>query len=50
MAWRATHEIAGFFYAGYGALLTPSFGISAAYGDNIQEYNNAVGFFMICTF
>ncbi|KAJ4390959.1 hypothetical protein N0V93_004558 [Gnomoniopsis smithogilvyi] len=36
----------GFFYAGYAALLTPSFGISAAYGDDLQQYNNAVAFFM----
>ncbi|KAG2415896.1 hypothetical protein HFD88_007088 [Aspergillus terreus] len=38
----------GLFYAGYGALLTPAFGIAQAYGgDNTAEYNNAVGFFMI---
>ncbi|KAL4805386.1 GPR1/FUN34/yaaH family-domain-containing protein [Aspergillus unguis] len=38
----------GLFYAGYGALLTPAFGISQAYGGtNTAEYNNAVGFFMI---
>ncbi|OOQ85799.1 acetate transporter [Penicillium brasilianum] len=37
----------GLFYAGYGALLTPSFGIAAAYGDDTAQYNNAVGFFMI---
>lgn len=35
------------FYAGYGALLTPSFGVAAAYGDDVQQYNNALGFFMI---
>ncbi|GLI80041.1 hypothetical protein PoHVEF18_008389 [Penicillium ochrochloron] len=37
----------GLFYAGYGALLTPSFGIAQAYGDDTAQYNNAVGFFMI---
>ncbi|KAJ5059507.1 GPR1/FUN34/yaaH family-domain-containing protein [Bipolaris maydis] len=37
----------GLFYAGYGAILTPSFGIVAAYGDNVKELNNALGFFMI---
>ncbi|CEJ55263.1 hypothetical protein PMG11_01531 [Penicillium brasilianum] len=37
----------GLFYAGYGALLTPSFGIAAAYGDDTAQYNNAVGFFMM---
>ncbi|KAL4867483.1 hypothetical protein BDV12DRAFT_171274 [Aspergillus spectabilis] len=41
----------GLYYAGYGALLTPSFGISQAYsssgGTPGSEYNNAVGFFMI---
>lgn len=38
---------AGLFYAGYGALLTPAFGIAQAYGDDTAQYNNAVGFFMI---
>ncbi|KAL2279225.1 hypothetical protein FJTKL_13599 [Diaporthe vaccinii] len=37
----------GLFYAGYGAMITPSFGVADAYGDDIQQYNNAVGFFMI---
>ncbi|WQF79396.1 Putative acetate transporter GPR1/Ato2/SatP [Colletotrichum destructivum] len=37
----------GLFYAGYGAILTPSFGVAAAYGDDIQQYNNALGLFMI---
>ncbi|KAL1794435.1 hypothetical protein ACET3X_007856 [Alternaria dauci] len=37
----------GLFYAGYGAILTPAFGVEAAYGDNVEEYNNALGFFMI---
>ncbi|KAL4886188.1 GPR1/FUN34/yaaH family-domain-containing protein [Aspergillus karnatakaensis] len=41
----------GLFYAGYAALLTPSFGIASAYADSGgtsgSEYNNAVGFFMI---
>ncbi|EOA88029.1 uncharacterized protein SETTUDRAFT_160542 [Exserohilum turcica Et28A] len=37
----------GLFYAGYGAILTPAFGIVAAYGDNVTELNNALGFFMI---
>ena len=31
----------------YGAILTPAFGVQAAYGDNVKEYNNALGFFMI---
>ncbi|UPX18004.1 uncharacterized protein EKO05_0008328 [Ascochyta rabiei] len=38
----------GLFYAGYGAILTPAFGVVAAYGDNTTELNNALGFFMIC--
>ncbi|KAH7305230.1 GPR1/FUN34/yaaH family-domain-containing protein [Stachybotrys elegans] len=35
------------FYAGYGAILTPSFGIAAAYGDDSAQFNNALGFFVI---
>ncbi|CAG8380446.1 unnamed protein product [Penicillium salamii] len=38
----------GLFYAGYGAILTPAFGVAQAYGgSSTAEYNNAVGFFMI---
>ncbi|KAF7551726.1 hypothetical protein G7046_g7635 [Stylonectria norvegica] len=37
----------GFFYAGYGAILTPSFGITAAYGNDTAQLNNALGFFVI---
>lgn len=40
----------GLFYAGYGAILTPAFGVAAAYGDDIQQYNNALGFFVIRKF
>ncbi|RNJ58002.1 hypothetical protein D7B24_005319 [Verticillium nonalfalfae] len=35
------------FYAGYAAILTPSFGIADAYGDDVAQFNNALGFFMI---
>ncbi|RAL08824.1 uncharacterized protein BO97DRAFT_459727, partial [Aspergillus homomorphus CBS 101889] len=37
----------GLFYAGYGAILTPAFGIEKAYGSDIVQYSNALGFFMI---
>jgi uncharacterized protein len=37
----------GLFYAGYAAILTPSFGITAAYGNDTVQLNNALGFFMI---
>ncbi|KAL6709746.1 hypothetical protein ACN47E_001175 [Coniothyrium glycines] len=37
----------GLFYAGYGAILTPAFGIIEAYGDDVTQLNNALGFFMI---
>ena len=36
----------GLFYAGFGALLTPAFGISQAYGSDTTQYNNAVAFWM----
>ncbi|TDZ59838.1 Acetate transporter protein patA [Colletotrichum trifolii] len=32
----------GLFYAGYGAILTPSFGVAAAYGDDTTQLNNAL--------
>ncbi|PMB69021.1 Ammonia transport outward protein 2 [Beauveria bassiana] len=32
---------------GYGAILTPSFGIRDAYADDVAQYNNALGFFLL---
>lgn len=37
----------GFFYGGFGAILTPIFGVRKSYGDDVAQYNNALGFFMI---
>ena len=38
----------GLFYAGFGFIITPSFGVAAAYGGaDSAEYNNAVGFFVL---
>jgi len=37
----------GFFYGGFGAILTPIFGVSDAYGTDTAEYNNALGFFVL---
>ncbi|KAL0943478.1 uncharacterized protein CTRU02_201365 [Colletotrichum truncatum] len=37
----------GLFFAGYGAILTPSFGVVAAYGDDTKQLDNALGFFLI---
>ncbi|KAF2034776.1 hypothetical protein EK21DRAFT_55766 [Setomelanomma holmii] len=37
----------GLFYAGYGAILTPAFGVIETYGSKTKELNNALGFFMI---
>lgn len=37
----------GFFYAGFGAIVTP-FGIAAAYGEDMTQYNNALGFWVLC--
>jgi succinate-acetate transporter protein len=36
----------GLFYAGYGAIITPSFGVKASYGDDMIGYNNALGFWV----
>lgn len=41
----------GLFYAGFGFIITPSFGVAAAYGGaDSAEYNNAVGFFVLSMF
>ncbi|CAK3791591.1 acetate transporter [Lecanosticta acicola] len=38
----------GLFYAGFGFIITPSFGVAESYGGaNSAEYNNAVGFFVL---
>lgn len=36
----------GLFYGGFGAILTPFFGVKAAYGSDMVSYNNALGFFV----
>lgn len=40
----------GFFYGGFGAIITPLFGVTAAYGTDTVEYNNALGFFVLSTY
>ncbi|KAL8786589.1 MAG: hypothetical protein Q9195_008146 [Heterodermia aff. obscurata] len=40
----------GFFYGGYGAIITPLFGVTASYGPDTVEYNNALGFFVLWIF
>ena len=37
----------GFFYGGFGAIVTPFFGVQAAYGTDVAGYNNALGFFVL---
>ena len=37
----------GLFYAGFGAIITPGFGVAAAYGTDTAEYNNALGYFVL---
>ena len=40
----------GFFYGGFGAIITPLFGVTASYGPDTAEYNNALGFFVLCQY
>lgn len=37
----------GFFYGGFGAIITPLFGVAASYGDDTVGYNNALGFWVL---
>jgi uncharacterized protein len=49
LTWLLRSYLAfGLFYAGFGFLVTPSFGLAQAYGgaDSV-EYNNALGFFVL---
>lgn len=41
----------GFFYGGFGAIITPLFGVAGSYGTDTAEYNNALGYFVLskCT-
>lgn len=40
----------GFFYGGFGAIITPLFGVTTSYGTDTVEYNNALGFFVLSKF
>lgn len=37
----------GLFYGGFGAIITPFFGVAATYGTDTAQYNNALGFFVL---
>lgn len=37
----------GLFNLSYGAILIPYFGVEQAFGDDVAQFNNAVGFFML---
>lgn len=37
----------GLFYGGFGAIITPFFGVKEAYGDDTAGYNNALGFWVL---
>lgn len=39
----------GFFYGGFGAIITPLFGVAQSYGTDTVEYNNALGYFVLRT-
>ncbi|KAL8666772.1 MAG: hypothetical protein Q9202_001310 [Teloschistes flavicans] len=40
----------GFFYGGFGAIITPFFGVTASYGSDTAQYNNALGFFVLASY
>lgn len=37
----------GFFYGGFGASVTPIFGVQNSYGSDTAEYNDVLGFFVL---
>ncbi|KAH8667605.1 GPR1/FUN34/yaaH family-domain-containing protein [Tricladium varicosporioides] len=39
--------VLGFFYGGFGAIITPIFGVTESYGTDTAEHNNALGFFVL---
>ncbi|KAJ9223242.1 hypothetical protein DTO207G8_3368 [Paecilomyces variotii] len=46
-AFGADGRPTGLFYGGYGAIITPAFGVEASFGGDTTQYYNASGFFMI---
>ncbi|KUJ14543.1 uncharacterized protein LY89DRAFT_736574 [Mollisia scopiformis] len=43
----SSHSSSGFFYGGFGAIITAFFGVKEAYGDDTVGYNNSLGFFVM---
>ena len=37
----------GLFYGGFGAIITPGFGVKESYGNDLVSYNNALGFWVL---
>jgi succinate-acetate transporter protein len=37
----------GLFYGGFGAIITPLFGVRESYGEDLVSYNNALGFWVL---
>ena len=37
----------GLFYGGFGAIISPAFGVRDTYGNDIASYNNALGFWVL---
>jgi succinate-acetate transporter protein len=37
----------GLFYGGFGAIITPLFGVKESYGEDLASYNNALGFWVL---
>ena len=37
----------GLFYGGFGAIITPFFGVAGTYADDTVMFNNALGFFVL---
>ena len=37
----------GFFYGGFGAIITPLFGVKESYGDDVVGYQSALGFWVL---
>ena len=37
----------GFFYGGFGAIITPGFGVTDLYAEDTTQYYNALGIFVM---
>lgn len=44
---KTDRNVKGFFYGGFGAIITPFFGVAETYGTDTVQFNNALGYWVL---